>query len=179
MNILIIWGIFEIRTILSIPLIRSYYSASNVEGALKYFLIQMIRRILFLVLLIYQNSCLYFLGDSENFIPANSLATPVHIKPEWYFLFAYAILRSIPNKLGGVIRLVLSILVLYFLPFTYNKISSSSNRPWQKATFWWFIRVFLILTWVGGAPVEDPYIILGQILRATYFLYFLILIMLY
>lgn len=121
----------------------------------------------------------WYLGDSENFIPANSLVTPVHIKPEWYFLFAYAILRSIPNKLGGVVRLVLSIIVLYLLPFTYNKLRSSSNRVWQKSIFWWFIRIFIILTWVGGAPVEDPYILLGQTLRVVYFVYFLILIMLY
>jgi len=59
------------------------------------------------------------LGDSENFIPANPLVTPLHIKPEWYFLFAYAILRSIPRKLGGVIRLVMSICVLFFLPYLH------------------------------------------------------------
>ena len=121
----------------------------------------------------------WVLGDSENFIPANSLVTPVHIKPEWYFLFAYAILRSIPNKLGGVISLVLSIIVLYLLPFTTNKVYSSSIRSRQKLIFWWFIRVFIILTWIGGAPVEEPYIIVGQRLRIIYFLYFIALIIIY
>lgn len=62
----------------------------------------------------------YLLGDPDNFIPANPLVTPAHIQPEWYFLFAYAILRSIPNKLGGVIALVSSILILISLPFTFK-----------------------------------------------------------
>lgn len=121
----------------------------------------------------------WYLGDSENFIPANSLVTPVHIKPEWYFLFAYAILRSIPNKLGGVIRLVLSIAVLYLLPLATNKVAPSRARPGQKLIFWWFIRVFIILTWIGGIPVEDPYINLGQLIRVVYFVYFLIIIVAY
>lgn len=60
------------------------------------------------------------MGDPENFIPANPLVTPIHIQPEWYFLFAYAILRSIPNKLGGVVALVLAVFVLYIFPF-YGK----------------------------------------------------------
>ena len=119
------------------------------------------------------------LGDRENFIPANSLVTPVHIKPEWYFLFAYAILRSIPNKLGGVIRLAISIAILYLIPFTTNKINSSSNRRLIKLLFWWFVLVFIVLTWIGGVPVEEPYILIGQVIRVVYFVYFLIMIILY
>lgn len=121
----------------------------------------------------------WYLGDSENFIPANSLVTPVHIKPEWYFLFAYAILRSIPNKLGGVVRLVLSIAILYALPLATNKVSSSRSRPSQKFLFWWFRGVFIVLTWIGGIPVEDPYIFIGQAMRVLYFTYFFIIMAVY
>nr|AFQ62303.1 cytochrome b [Salpingus aeneus] len=115
------------------------------------------------------------LGDPDNFTPANPLVTPVHIQPEWYFLFAYAILRSIPNKLGGVIALVLSIAILMILPFT-NKKNFLSNQfyPINKFFFWLFLSMILLLTWIGARPVEDPYIITGQILTITYFLYYLI-----
>ena len=118
----------------------------------------------------------WYLGDPENFLPANSLVTPTHIKPEWYFLFAYAILRSIPNKLGGVIAIVLSIAILYLLVFREQTKFNSFNSPSQKLLYWWFIRLFLILTWIGGNPVEDPYIVLGQIARVIYVLYFIWLI---
>nr|AML26613.1 cytochrome b [Platypodinae sp. BMNH 1274714] len=116
----------------------------------------------------------YMLSDPDNFIPANSLVTPVHIQPEWYFLFAYAILRSIPNKLGGVIALFMSIAILYFMPFMNNKkMESTSFYPLSKMMFWVFINITLMLTWIGARPVEDPYILTGQILTITYFLYFL------
>lgn len=117
----------------------------------------------------------YLLGDPDNFVPANPLVTPVHIQPEWYFLFAYAILRSIPNKLGGVIALVLSIAILYILPFT-NKKKFLRNQfyPINKILFWWFITMFLLLTWIGARPVETPYILTGQILTLLYFSFFLI-----
>nr|AYU71318.1 cytochrome b [Agrilinae sp. 1 ACP-2013] len=117
----------------------------------------------------------YMLGDPENFTPANPLVTPVHIQPEWYFLFAYAILRSIPNKLGGVLALVLSIAILMILPFsTKKKIQSNQFYPMNKILFWVFTSNTLLLTWIGARPVEDPYIIVGQILTITYFLYFLV-----
>nr|YP_010610502.1 cytochrome b [Agrilus discalis]WAP90842.1 cytochrome b [Agrilus discalis] len=117
----------------------------------------------------------YMLGDPENFIPANPLVTPVHIQPEWYFLFAYAILRSIPNKLGGVLALVLSIAILLILPFT-NKKKMMSNQfyPLNKFLFWMFVSTVLLLTWIGARPVEDPYILTGQLLTVWYFLFFLI-----
>nr|QRV62374.1 cytochrome b [Boreonectes macedonicus] len=117
----------------------------------------------------------YFLGDPDNFIPANPLVTPVHIQPEWYFLFAYAILRSIPNKLGGVIALVFSILILMILPFSSNsKFQSMKFYPINQILFWTFLTIVILLTWIGMRTVEEPYIITGQILTILYFSYFII-----
>nr|UFR82810.1 cytochrome b [Eudicella quadrimaculata] len=117
----------------------------------------------------------YLLGDPENFTPANPLVTPVHIQPEWYFLFAYAILRSIPNKLGGVIALVLSIAILWILPFINKKnMLSTQFYPINKLLFWSFVSIIILLTWIGARPVEDPYILTGQILTIVYFLYYII-----
>nr|YP_009741999.1 cytochrome b [Opisina arenosella]QID76978.1 cytochrome b [Opisina arenosella] len=117
----------------------------------------------------------YLLGDPDNFIPANPLVTPVHIQPEWYFLFAYAILRSIPNKLGGVIALVMSILILIILPLTFNKkIQGIQFYPLNQILFWFMIITIFLLTWIGARPVEDPYIITGQLLTMIYFSYFII-----
>nr|YP_009704162.1 cytochrome b [Lucanus fortunei]AFQ62386.1 cytochrome b [Cheironitis sp. MJTNT-2012]QEN73220.1 cytochrome b [Lucanus fortunei] len=115
------------------------------------------------------------LGDPENFIPANPLVTPIHIQPEWYFLFAYAILRSIPNKLGGVIALIMSIAILLFMPFTGKKTFHSTQfYPINKLMFWTFVATIMLLTWIGARPVEEPYVITGQILTTMYFAYFLI-----
>nr|YP_010491933.1 cytochrome b [Lygephila dorsigera]UWM92719.1 cytochrome b [Lygephila dorsigera] len=117
----------------------------------------------------------YLLGDPDNFIPANPLVTPVHIQPEWYFLFAYAILRSIPNKLGGVIALIMSILILIILPFTFNKkIQGIQFYPINQILFWSLTTMIILLTWIGARPVEDPYIITGQLLTIFYFSYFII-----
>lgn len=116
----------------------------------------------------------FLLGDRENFIPANPLVTPVHIQPEWYFLFAYAILRSIPNKLGGAIALVISILILLILPFTYTRsLRGAQFNFLAQINFWIFVNIFILLTWIGARPAEDPYIIVGQILTILYFLYFI------
>nr|YP_009743990.1 cytochrome b [Adhemarius dariensis]QIE12752.1 cytochrome b [Adhemarius dariensis] len=117
----------------------------------------------------------YLLGDPDNFTPANPLVTPIHIQPEWYFLFAYAILRSIPNKLGGVIALVMSILILIILPLTFNKkIQGLQFYPINQMLFWFFIIMIILLTWIGARPVETPYVITGQILTILYFSYFII-----
>jgi ubiquinol-cytochrome c reductase cytochrome b subunit len=113
------------------------------------------------------------MGDPENFIPANPLVTPVHIQPEWYFLIAYAILRSIPNKLGGVVALALSIAILLVCPFLPRSIFRGlSFYPLRKVIFWFHINVIFLLTWIGARPVEDPYIFLGQVLSGFYFLYY-------
>lgn len=130
----------------------------------------------FLLLIILNFLCLlspWVLGDPENFIPANPLVTPVHIQPEWYFLIAYAILRSIPNKLGGVIALALSIAILIICPFLpRSNFRGLSFYPLRKIIFWVQINIVILLTWIGARPVEAPYIIIGQILSIIYFSYY-------
>lgn len=126
------------------------------------------------ILLIFNFIFPYILGDPDNFLPANPIVTPVHIQPEWYFLFAYAILRSIPNKLGGVIALLISILILYSLIPFKSKFSSSSFYPINKIIFWIFVNIFILLTWAGANPVEEPFIYSSQILTITYFSFFIL-----
>ena len=100
-----------------------------------------------------------FFGDPENFIKANPLVTPVHIMPEWYFLFAYTILRTIPNKLGGVLMLVFSILILLVLPIIQTShFKANTFKPLTQAIFWLFIANFILLTFLGSKPVENPYL---------------------
>nr|AUG32897.1 cytochrome b [Birmella discoidalisa] len=142
-----------------------YFTFKDIIG----FIIMMI--MLTLLILIAPN----LLGDPDNFIPANPLVTPPHIKPEWYFLFAYAILRSIPNKLGGVIALVMSILIIGFLPLLKNKnFKSNMFYPLNQMMFWILLSNVILLTWIGASPVEDPFIIIGQLMTLTYFLYYVL-----
>lgn len=142
-----------------------YFSIKDIVG----FLVALY----FLIILALTNP--YLLGDPDNFIPANPISTPAHIKPEWYFLFAYAILRSIPNKLGGVIALVLSILIFLILPLTNSyKFRSNQLYPLNKITFWRFLVIASILTWIGARPVEEPFVIVGQVMTIIYFSCFLL-----
>nr|AIY61592.1 cytochrome b [Glyptotermes satsumensis] len=115
----------------------------------------------------------YILGDPDNFTPANPLVTPVHIQPEWYFLFAYAILRSIPNKLGGVIALATSIAILFIMPAYKSNFSGTQFYPLNQIMFWVMTNTVILLTWIGARPVEDPYILTGQVLTIVYFLYYI------
>nr|ARH54843.1 cytochrome b [Tropiphorus elevatus] len=117
----------------------------------------------------------YLLSDPDNFTPANPLVTPTHIQPEWYFLFAYAILRSIPNKLGGVLALIMSIAILYILPFI-NKKKYLSNQfyPINKLLFWSFLSIVILLTWMGTCPVEEPFITTSQWLTMMYFSFYIL-----
>nr|YP_009498349.1 cytochrome b [Biomphalaria pfeifferi]AWK49460.1 cytochrome b [Biomphalaria pfeifferi] len=117
------------------------------------------------------------LGDPENFSMANFKVTPTHIQPEWYFLFAYAILRSIPSKLGGVIALAMSIFILYFLPVGMFKYSFSGSFCFVfQLIYWILISMFILLTWLGACPIEEPYMTLAVPCTFLYFFLFVLLI---
>lgn len=117
----------------------------------------------------------WYLGDPENFIPANPIVTPIHIQPEWYYLIAYAILRSIPRKLGGVIALAVSVGVLAICPFLYKShFRGYGFYPISQLYFWGHIRTFTLLVWIGARPVEEPYVFTGQVLSCLYFIYYLL-----
>src|SRR5260370_16124716 len=118
-----------------------------------------------------------YLGDADNYIPANPGVTPAHIVPEWYYLPFYAILRSIPNKLAGVTAMFSAILVLLFLPWLDTaKTRSSRYRPLAKQFFWIFVVVGVLLGYLGAQPPEGIYVIAGRILTFCYFAYFLIVL---
>ena len=117
------------------------------------------------------------LGHPDNYIPANPMSTPAHIVPEWYFLPVYAILRSIPNKLGGVAAIALVFISLLALPFlNTSAIRSSSFRPLHKKLFWLLVADCVLLGWIGCQPVEAPYVTIGQLASVFFFFYFLICI---
>ncbi|MDX6806376.1 cytochrome b/b6 [Terrihabitans rhizophilus] len=118
-----------------------------------------------------------FLGHADNYIRGNPLQTPAHIVPEWYFLPFYAILRAVPDKLGGVIAMFAAIVVLFFLPWLdTSKVRSTSYRPLYRQFFWVLVVVCLLLGYVGGKPAEPPYILIGRILTVYYFAHFLIIL---
>lgn len=146
---------------------HSYYSSKDGVGFILFFIALAWLALLYPTLL----------SDPENFIPANPLVTPPHIQPEWYFLFAYAILRSIPKKLGGVVALVLSILVLFLVPLLHtSEQNAKCFRSFSQIIFWLVVGKFFILTWIGSQPVEPPYIVIGQMASLVYFVGFIVLI---
>ena len=117
------------------------------------------------------------LGHPDNYIKANPMQTPAHIVPEWYLLPFYAILRSIPDKLGGVIAMVSAILILGLLPWLdRSKVRSATFRPLYKQFFWIFVIDCLILGYIGAKPPEGYYLLIGRVATAYYFLYFIIII---
>lgn len=142
-----------------------YYSIKDILG-------YVIALLLFLTLVLFAPN---IFTDPENFLNANPLVTPIHIQPEWYFLWLYAILRSIPNKLGGVVALAIALIILILPPFTFfrNKIGRQFN-PLSQILFWFIIASLLILTWIGARPVEEPYVIIGQCATILYFRYFIL-----
>nr|AMP45774.1 cytochrome b [Plecturocebus caligatus]URH16391.1 cytochrome b [Plecturocebus dubius] len=144
-----------------------------------YYTIKDILGLIFLLLLLMSLTLFApdLLTDPDNYILANPLNTPPHIKPEWYFLFAYAILRSIPNKLGGVLALILSILILAIIPMIHlSKQQSMMFRPIGQSLFWTLVAILLTLTWIGGQPVEYPFVTIGQMASIMYFLTIITLI---
>jgi quinol-cytochrome oxidoreductase complex cytochrome b subunit len=117
------------------------------------------------------------LGHSDNYIPANPLVTPPHIVPEWYFLPFYAILRSIPDKLGGVVAMVSAILILLILPIiNTSEVRSSKFRPIFSVAYWFLVSDFILLGWVGQKPVESPFIEIGMGATVFYFLFLAVLL---
>nr|AAU87451.1 cytochrome b [Toxicodryas blandingii] len=113
-------------------------------------------------------------NDPENFSKANPMVTPQHIKPEWYFLFAYGILRSIPNKLGGTIALVMSVTVLLTMPFTHTSHTRSMTfRPLMQLMFWALAATFITITWAATKPVEPPFTLIGPSNLLLYFSFFI------
>jgi len=145
-----------------------FHSYFSIKDSLGYTFVLLI----FIIIIIYNPN---ILTDPENFLLANPLVTPTHIKPEWYFLWLYAILRSIPNKLGGVLALFFAILIWFTLPLTTSSNKQSSRfYPLNQILFWSFIRIFIILTWIGGRPVEPPFILIGQSLTVIYYIFYII-----
>ena len=129
--------------------------------------------IFFIFIYFYPNT----LGHPDNYIPANPMKTPLHIVPEWYFLPFYAILRSIPNKIGGVVAMFGSLIILLTIPYTNpSEIRSTVFRPLFKIVYWLLVVAFLILGWIGQMPVDYPFTEVGVIAMIYYFSFFLIII---
>ncbi|MDB9761984.1 MAG: cytochrome b [Alphaproteobacteria bacterium] len=117
-----------------------------------------------------------YLGHPDNYIPADPLKTPAHIVPEWYFLPFYAILRAVPDKLGGVIAMISAILILFALPWLdTSKVRSATFRPIYKKLYWFLVVDIIVLTWIGGSPAEGHFILIGRLATIYYFAHFLVL----
>lgn len=144
-----------------------YYTAKDSVGLVVYFIV-------FAALVFFAPN---YLGHPDNYIPANPLVTPAHIVPEWYFLPFYAVLRAVPDKLGGVLLMFGSIAVLFVLPWLdTSPVRSMRFRPIAKwALFLWGIA-FFVLMWAGGKPAEEPYVTISRIATAYYFAYFLVIL---
>nr|AWL21409.1 cytochrome b [Psilodens balduri] len=143
-----------------------------------YFSVKDVMGVLFVILFLVYISFYWpvFLSEADNFIDANPMVTPTHIQPEWYFLFVYAILRSVPNKLGGVVALCASILILFFMPlFHISKKMSNSFYPLCQGFFWCFVVNFFLLTWIGAREVASPFVGLGQMFTFFYFCFFFVM----
>jgi len=141
-----------------------YYSSKDIFGIIFYIFLAIN------IILIFPN----LLGHSDNYIQANPMVTPSHIVPEWYLLPFYAILRSIPNKLLGVIGMGLALVILMFIPILFkSSIRSTQFRPISKLSYWFFVIALIQLGIIGGKTAEDPYIFFGQILTTLYFGYFI------
>uniref|UniRef100_UPI00315D91F1 cytochrome b B n=1 Tax=Choucentrus sinensis TaxID=3038122 RepID=UPI00315D91F1 len=141
-----------------------YYSIKDIVGLMT----------MLLTMLMINMAEPYLMADPDNFSPADPMTTPMHIQPEWYFLFAYAILRSIPNKLGGVMALFASILMLIMpMLLMKTKFKSMTFYPISQIMFWLFASNFVLLTWIGSQPVEQPFIFTGVMSTIIYFSYFM------
>jgi ubiquinol-cytochrome c reductase cytochrome b subunit len=144
-----------------------YYTVKDFVGFGVYFLI-------FAYFIFYKPN---LLGHPDNYTPANPLVTPAHIVPEWYFLPFYAILRAVPSKLGGVLMMFGSILILFFMPWLdKSPVRSSNYRPLYKWAYWAFLIDCLILGYVGGKPAEEPYLTISRVAASYYFFHFLVLV---
>ena len=118
-----------------------------------------------------------YLGHADNYIPANPSVTPAHIVPEWYFLPFYAILRAVPDKLGGVIAMMAAIVIWCFMPWLdTSRIRSTAYRPLYKIFFWIFFAVCILLGWLGAKPAEGWYVVASQIFTVYYFAHFLVVL---
>jgi len=115
------------------------------------------------------------LGHPDNYIPGNAMATPAHIVPEWYLLPMYAILRSIPSKLGGVVAMASALIIIIIIPFFLKfDIRSAVYKPIYRFLFWLFLCDCLLLGWIGGNAIKYPYYEVGQLATLYYFMYFLV-----
>ncbi|MCX7371326.1 MAG: cytochrome b/b6, partial [Alphaproteobacteria bacterium] len=144
-----------------------YYTVKDTVGIIVYLMV-------FAFLVFFMPN---YLGHPDNYIPANPLSTPAHIVPEWYFLPYYAILRAVPDKLGGVVLMFASILVWFLLPWLdTSKVRSMKFRPVARLFLILWVFAFFVLMYCGAMPAEQPYVLISQIATAYYFAYFLVVL---